>query len=149
MPLDEVSHTGHHPTLDTLSPLCTFHLGDARTPLLVGHIDAAYTPLTLAHVGIDIDVLDLDVQRSVLGVDKPAVAFPAAVQEDEQGCGEVRHEEVLGAEISAVQRVKRRVKRSNEGDDVNEEANPRAPNTEDRAEGQLVQAVTVVGPGES
>lgn len=71
----------------------------------------------------------------MLGVDKPAVDLPAAVQEDEQWCGEVGHEPVLGAEIGAAQRVERRVKRSNEGDDVDEEANPRAPNTEDGAEG--------------
>lgn len=69
---------------------------------------------------------------------EPAVNLPAEVQEQKKRPGEVRLEEKVRVEVRAPDRVEGNVKRSDKGDNVDEQADPRAPDAEESAEGQLV-----------
>lgn len=80
--LYDTSDSRHHPVLGALLLVVSFQLLYARTSLVLGNFKAAdRRTLLLAHAAVDVDVLDLDVQRAVAWVEEPAVDLPADVQE--------------------------------------------------------------------
>ena len=138
----------HDPVLSALLLLGLKFLY-ARPPLLLGNVDAAdHHALLLAHAAVDIDVFNLDVQRAVARVEVPAITLPAGVEENQQRSGEVSHKPALGVEIGSADRVEGGVERGEKRDNVNGQADPRSPNAQGGAEGQLLEGVAVMFPAE-
>jgi hypothetical protein len=115
--------------------------------LLISDTFAAdHQGLALSHARVDIDVLDLDVQWSVCRELEPGVDLPADIQEDNEGRGQVSLEESLGIEIGATDWVEGDVEVCDQAQKVHDHTHVRSPDAEGGAEGDLVEAVTIVFP---
>lgn len=104
--------------------------------------------LPFPHASVDIDILELDEQRAVGGALEPAVKLPPAVQDDQQGAGEVELEESLGVEVGAADGVEGDVELGDEGDGVDQDADVGAVDAEGGLVGEFVEGVAVCFPVE-
>lgn len=134
-------------TLDTF-PLSFFlQLLDASAPLLFRDTHATdQTVLVLSDTRVDIDILDWDPQWAIFWPDEPAVDLPTQIQEDEKRTSQVELEKRLCIQARATDWVQCDVELSYKADDVDEQAQIGAPNSESGPEGELVQGMTVVFP---
>lgn len=146
--LEDTPDNAHDMVLGSLL-LLGVELVDAGASDLLGNALADADGVLLAHASVDVDVLDLSPDGAVVGALDPAPAFPARVEEDEERAGEVGLEEAVGSEGSAADGVKGGVERCNEGDDVDENADVRAPDAAGGLVGQLVERVAVCFPGQA
>ena len=73
---------------------------DTSAPLLIWHTWATDRSLNVPHTCVDIDVLDLHVQRTVRRPNEPTVDLPDQVQEHEQRPSEVRDKEAFCVQIT-------------------------------------------------
>lgn len=146
--LDNNSNGGLGPAHGALLLILGLHLRNTRPPLILRHIHTAdHRALAFAHSGVDVDVLGANEHLAVLWVDEPAVHLPHEVEHDYEGPGHVEFEEDLGIEVRSADRVEGDVELGDEGDDVDEDADVRAPYAEGGFEWQLVDRVAVVSPG--
>lgn len=83
----------------------------------------------------------------MLGSDEPAVSFPANVQSQQERSGQVGLEESFGVQVWSADGVEGDVELGDQTDDVDDEADPGAPDAESGFEGQLVGCVAVEFPG--
>ena len=147
IPLEDASHHTHGITFEPgRSRVFCFPGRNTSASVLVRNALATDSHLLISHARIDIDVSGSDEEWAVGRADEPAVNLPAQVEEDQQRPGKVELEKGGGVEVGASDRVQCDVELGDQGDDVDQDAQPRAPNTELGLVGKFVDGMAVVSP---
>ena len=102
--------------------------------------------MIISHARVNVNVLGSDEQGAVGWPDEPAIDLPTEVEEDEQRTGEVELEKLVGVQVRAADRIQCHVKLSDESENVDEQAQVRAPDAKGGFEGELVHGMTVGSP---
>jgi len=100
---------------------------------LVGRdIWATDEPLFLAHASVDIDVLDLNIERAMGRDIEPGIQLPAEVEKDEEGASEIGLEEGGGVEIAGwrADGVERGVELGDQAEEIHDCADVGSPDAE-------------------
>ena len=144
--LDEAPDSSHQVTLNTFLLVRSLQLLDASAPLIIRDTGTTDTLLSVSHARININIADLDPQRTVGWIVEPAVDLPAQKEEDQQRTSEIQLEKRLGIQFSAADWIQCDVELSHEGNDVDQQAHIRAVHAERGLEWEFVQRMTVVSP---
>ena len=146
--LEYTPNNAHSVILRRLLLLRSLQLFNTSPPRCGRNTITTNSELALPHASVDVDILELDEQRAVGGALEPAVKLPPAVQDDQQGAGEVELEESLGVEVGAADGVEGDVELGDEGDGVDQDADVGAVDAEGGLVGEFVEGVAVCFPVE-
>jgi hypothetical protein len=130
------------------SPLWLFLLqsSDTGSALLFWNTSSADELLFGAHSSVDINVTNLDIQRTMGWNLEPGVDLPDEVQDNEERSGQIGLEEDGRIEIGSSNWVEGDVELGDEAHQVQNSAEVRTPNTELSLERKLVNMMALIFP---
>lgn len=107
---------------------------------------ADHFQLALTHASVKINVLDLDVERTVRGNFEPRPCFPHNIQEEQKGPCKIVLEENGGIQVGSPNWPESNVELSHQAKQVHYGTDIRAPNSKESLEWELIDAVALLFP---
>lgn len=144
---EDRSHNGLSPCTRSLLLILVLDLHDAL-PALIGRdsLSADEVSLALTHAIVDVDVLDLDVERAMFLHLEPRPGFPANVQNEEERTCEIVLEEDRRISIGATDWPDGNIKLGDEADEVHDHADVRSVDSQGCLEREFINAVAIKFP---